>query len=144
MFTIEFESPHVTACACCAAITTQLARYVHKNDDAYAVYLASFSNHAALREVQVLLSLGSWCGEESSPAARTAFALALRSHVGEQQILVCDAATSPWGHHDLFGLMLDRAAALGHPLLPEAFLLASRILVEDVPVQRYLTGTSSN
>jgi hypothetical protein len=136
--TIEFEPPRQSGtCECCGGRTTSLTRFVYKNGDAFAIYYARFSDNHPERLVLAAVSIGEW-GEGSVPAQRIAFALQLRTGSENYEVMVCDAATSPWCASDLLGPMLDREAALAHPLIDEVFHITDHALVEDEPLKAYL------
>ncbi|WP_441999132.1 hypothetical protein [Microvirga sp. 2TAF3] len=70
---IEFEEPQVETCPCCGTTTTRLVRYVTRDGDAFAVYLAAFTSgtgHDPSKTVpdyvSVLVGLGRW-GRECYP-----------------------------------------------------------------------------
>ena len=143
MITIEFEPPHDSApCECCGGRTTSLTRFVLSEGDAYAVYYARYSNNHPDRVVSLAVSIGKW-GAGTTPADRTAFSLALRSGAENYEVMVCDAACSPWRNVELLGEMLDRQAALEHPLIDEVFNLTDQMFAEDIPLKAYLDGESA-
>jgi len=139
--TIEFEPPQeADPCECCGGTTTSLTRFVYKDGNAHAIYYARFSNNHPDRLIKAAISIGEW-GEGSSPAQRTAFALELRSGPERHEIMVRDAASSPWCGADLLGPMLDRDAALAHPLIDEVFQITDHAVLEDQPLKAYLDAT---
>jgi hypothetical protein len=137
---IEFEPPQESdPCECCGGRTTSLTRFVLRDGDAYGVYYARYSDNHPERTVQIAMSLGKWW-EGTTPADRTAFALATRSGPENYEVMVCDAETSPWRDVELLGEMLDRQEALEHPLIEEVFRLTDQIVAEDLPLKAYLDG----
>jgi len=58
MLRIEFEKPHQSICECCGGTSTNLTRFVYRDDDAFAVYYVAFSDNHPDRAVSVVISLG--------------------------------------------------------------------------------------
>jgi len=110
---------------------------VYNDADAYAVYFARFSDNHAERVVKALVSIGEW-GEGSGPQQRVAFALELRSGAEHCEVHVCDAVESPWHGEAFLGPVLDRGAALAHPLIREVFHITDHAVLEDGPLKAYL------
>jgi hypothetical protein len=141
--TIEFEPPdEFGPCDCCGGSTTSLTRFVYKDGDAHAVYYARFSNNHPERIVKAAVSIGEW-GEGSNPGQRTAFALELRAGPENYEVHVCDAEASPWSGSKILGPMLDRDAALAHPLIDEVFHITDHAFLEDPPLKAYLDPLTS-
>jgi hypothetical protein len=140
MLTFEFAEPSSARCDCCGGLTTSLTRLVYADGDAYAIYYARFGVAHEPRVVDAVVSIGAW-GDGSVPWDRVAFALRLRSAAGEYQVMVVDAAESPWHGVALLGRMLDRAEALRHERLAEVFHVSDHMVRDDVPLRDYLDGT---
>jgi hypothetical protein len=140
MLSFEFEAPREQApCPCCGGRTTALTRFVHKDGDAHAVYLATFSNNHPEKVVSLAAGLGDW-GEGASPNDRVAFAMQLRRTATGFAVAVVDGSTSPWSGAAFLGRLLSREEALGHPLIGEAFHVTDHIVQEDEPIREYLGG----
>lgn len=137
MLTIEFEEPTQSECECCGGTTTRLTRFVYRDGDAFGVYYAMFSDSHPDRIVKMLVSLGEW-GEGSTPEDRQAFALDVRSSETQYEVMVTDAAACPWQEARMVGRVLDRAEALAHPWLPDAFHITDHAVLEDRPLKAYL------
>ncbi|MGV3725002.1 MAG: hypothetical protein ACO1SX_29230 [Actinomycetota bacterium] len=137
MLRIEYEEPTQVTCACCGAASTRLTRFVYRDGDAWAVYFASYSETHPERLVRLLVSLGEW-GEGSSPDQRRAFSLALRAGPTQFEVMVTDAADSPWADAEFTGRGLSRNDALADPWLPEAFHISDHAVLEDPVLRRYL------
>ena len=138
MLTFEFEPPTESdPCPCCGEQTTSLTRFVYSDGDAHAVYFAQFAVNHPERFVVATVSLGRW-GDGTIPQDRVAFALKLRCVEGNFQVMVVDAAESPWQEAEIIGRTLDRAEALGHPWIKEVFHITDHMVVEDVPLRDYL------
>jgi hypothetical protein len=138
MLTIELtEPPSSFRCECCGGTTISLTRFVYANDDAFAVYYASFTDSHPERIVSLAVGMGEW-GEGSTPADRRAFALALRATDEQYQVMVVDTARSPWRDVEILGRMLDRAEALADPWIRDVFHVTDHIVMQDPQVKAYL------
>ena len=144
MIRIELEPPKESEpCDCCGGKTTALTRFVYRDNDAYAVYFARFSDNHPDRVVLATVSLGEW-GDGTTPADRVAFALELRPGESTYDVAVIDSAQSPWKDARLIGRTLDRVEALAHSRISEVFHITDHMVVEDIPLKRYLDSTPSN
>jgi hypothetical protein len=137
MLTFEFEQPSHSQCPGCDGKTTRLTRFVHKDNDAYAVYYASFSDSPSHAHVSVIISLGEW-GNDAPPSGRCAFYVHIRNAGDNYEVEVKDAAQSLWGKVGLLGTMLTREEALAHPWIKKVFHITDHIVAEDAPVIGYL------
>ena len=137
---IECEAPHDSGpCPCCGGKTTTLTRVVYRDENACAIYYARFSDNHPDHIVCLAVSIGAW-GEGSRPEGRVSFALEMRLGPSSYEVGVRDAASSPWNGKSLLGPMLDRAAALAHPLIKEVFHITDHAVVEDAALKAYLDG----
>ena len=140
MLSAEFEPPKDSQrCACCGGLTTQLTRFVYRDGDAYAIYLAQFSNNHPDRVVLATVSLGEW-GGDSTAQDRVAFALQLGVSDAAYQVSVLSAEESPWREKQILGRTLDRKEALSHPRIDEVFEVTDFMVAEDEPLKEYLNG----
>ena len=142
MLTIEFEAPRdQSPCPCCGGRTTALTRFVHKDGDAHAVYLATYSDNHPEKVVSIAAGLGEW-GDGTTPKDRVAFAMQLRCGEDGYAVSVLDGEHSPWTNAEFLGRLLSREEALKHPLIREAFHLTDHIVLEDEPIKSYLSASS--
>jgi hypothetical protein len=139
MLTIEFEEPSFAKCDCCGGVTTSLTRFVYDDGTACAIYYARYGPDHDPRIVEAVVSVGDWT-EGSGPWDRVAFPLRLRAPEGHYEVMVVDAAESPWEGIELLGSMLDRAEALQDERLEEVFHITDHIVQEDTPLREYLNG----
>jgi hypothetical protein len=140
MLTIEFESPREQGpCPCCGGRTTALTRFVHKDGNAHAVYLASYSDNHPEKVVSIAAGIGEW-GDGTSPSDRVAFALQLRCKDNSYAVSVIDGNESPWTNAAFLGRLLSRAEAMAHPLVTEAFHLTDHMVLEDNPIIGYFSA----
>lgn len=138
MLRIQLEPPHpVEKCSCCGAAITRLTRFVYKDNNAYSIYYALFTEGHADRVVTATISLGDW-DEAASPAARRAFALTIRADEHNFKTTLIDAEFSPWKHVEYIGSTLNRSEALAHPWLSEVFAITDAICEQDIPIKNYL------
>ncbi len=136
MLTLEIEPASFLTCDCCNGVTTALTRFVYRDGDAHAIYYARFSAAHPERPVKMLVSLGEW-GEGSDPSQRRSFALDVRTVPDSYQVMVTDAAASPWSVGAI-GRVLDRQEALQHPWVKEAFRIVDHAVEEDAPLREHL------
>jgi hypothetical protein len=73
MDSIEFADPVTGSCQCCGSPTIQLARFVHRNGEPFAVYRALLPHGPHERRADLVISLGDWA-ETASPSNRVTFA----------------------------------------------------------------------
>jgi hypothetical protein len=142
MLTFEFENPSSSTCECCGGITTRLTRFVYRDDDAYAIYYAMFSDDHSDRIVKMVISLGEW-GEDSDPNQRRAFALDLRVTDERYEVMVTDASNCPWHKATVLGRILDHEEALRDPCIKEVFHITDHVLMEDEALKMYLDAKCS-
>jgi hypothetical protein len=132
---IEFAEPSFSRCDCCGGTTTRLTRFVTREDNAFAVYFANFSEKHADRCVSVLVGFGDW-SEDASPNGRTAVALRIWTDETSYQVGVVDGCD--YWETDFLGQRLTREQALESEWLNEAFDLSDHIVECDLPVIDYL------
>lgn len=143
MLQIEFEPAVVgEPCACCGGQTTRLTRFVTQDGTAFAVYYAVFSDNHPQRFVTALISLGNW-GTDSTPVGRCSFCVQIRADSQNYLVGLQNADNSPWGEVSLLGRTLDRHEALQHPRIQDVFHITDQIVLEDIPVIRYLHGSDT-
>lgn len=137
---IEFNDPTFDTCECCGARSTNLVRYVYRDNDWVGIYYATFSNSAEHDWVSLFVALGDL--RESSPPDQKA-AFALRMWLDDQgfSITIVDPQDCPW-KTEYFGPVLRREEALGHPWLQEVFDLTDHIATCDQPIIEFLEGSA--
>jgi hypothetical protein len=140
MLRIEFEEPGYHVCDCCGGTTTRLTRFVYRDEDAHAIYYASFSAAHPERPARMLVSLGEW-GDGSVPEQRRAFVMDVRSTSEQYEVMVTDGSTSPWAQAKVIGKLLEREEALADPWLPEAFHITDHAVLEDEELRSFLEST---
>ncbi len=131
------ENKNASTCHCCGKKSCVGHGFVYKNDDAYAVYYAGWSDAHFDKKVSVALAIGEW-DDDSTVDDRTCFGV--EASEGKDEILfrVIEPAESPWSDTDLLGPMLGRDQALSHPLLKEVFVIAENVLRDHIALREYL------
>ena len=130
-------------CDHCGCTTTTLVRWVHNETGTVGAYYARYSDNHHEGDIAVAVSLGKW-GEGASSADRVAFALVMRPTATGPQVMVVDASQSPWQQASTIGPMLNRAEALAHPRLSEAFSITDHMVVDDPDIRAYIEARSRN
>jgi hypothetical protein len=139
MLIIEGATPKKEVCDCCGGMTTRLVRFVYQDDEPFAVYFAEFVAEHPEREVQAVVGLGDW-GDDSKPEHRRAFALVLREHEAQYEVMIVNAAESPWQDVEIFGRMLDREEALAHPWIEDVFHITDHMVTDDPEIKAFFEG----
>jgi hypothetical protein len=138
---IEFEPPETSVCECCGKTTTRLTRFVHKNDNAYAVYFVQFTEQHAPREAFVMVGLGEWGEDEVDPEqVRVAFTYKIWLGETSYNLSIIDADASPWNTNYL-GKRLSKDEALAHDRLQDVFDLSDHMTRCDEDVIAFLNPT---
>jgi hypothetical protein len=131
------ESREAAPCECCGGRSQTAHGFVYRDDDAYAVYYAGWSDGHPGRGVSLAIAVGEW-SEGSSPADRVSIGLSAKPTPSSIDFTVLNPGESPWGDTPLLGKMLGRERALAHPVLKEAFYVAEQIVRYDGRVRRFL------
>jgi hypothetical protein len=142
VITLELNDEKSSACDCCGGTTTTLSRWVYKDDSAFALYLARFSDTHPDRTIAVLLSIGGWGTDNAS--GRFSVALEMRVLESGPAVMVVDAATSPWADESFLGQMLDRPTALAHRAIKDVFAITDRMVLDDPPLRAFLQRAHAN
>lgn len=138
MIEIEFEDPHYEICECCGNTTVKLTRFVHADDEAFAIYYIRFTKEHNDKHVLGLISLGEW-GIEEIPESRTSFLFRLWFNDENYNVSIIDGKESPW-QSEILGKILSREEALQHPWIDDVFHITDHIVDEDSEVIKYLKG----
>jgi len=142
VLTIELGDPiEPRACDDCGSQTQTLVRFVYRDGNAYAIYYVRFSPTHPEHPVKLAVGLGEW-SEDSGPDGRQSFALDLRVTESRYEVMVTDAADSPWANASVLGPMLNRAEALAHPRIQEVFHVTDHMVLEDPDLKEHLEKQS--
>jgi hypothetical protein len=140
MITIEMaDKKEVGTCPCCGGIATKLTRFVYKNENAYAIYFALYTDIHPEKHILVTISLGKW--DDNTPSeTRTAFSLLIRPQKDKYDIEIIDREESPWKNSRIIGKTLTRKDALKHPLIKEVFNIVDHIIQDDYELIDYINS----
>lgn len=125
-------------CRCCGARSRTSHGFVYKDDDAYAVYYAGWSEGHLARGVTLAISVGEW-SEGSTPADRVTIGMLATSRSSSIDFVIVNPTESPWGSTPLLGDMLGREQALAHPVLKDGLHVAEHVVRDDMRVRRFLS-----
>jgi hypothetical protein len=138
MDTIQFADPVTGSCPCCGAPTIQLARFVLRDSEPFAVYRALLAHGPHERRADVVISLGDW-GETASLSDRATFACHVTINQESFNLGFVEPHQTSWTSEEL-GRILSRDEALRHPWKQDVFALSNQMLGEDQPLIAYLTA----
>lgn len=126
-----------TVCNCCGTRSTTVHGFVYRAGDAFAIYYAGWTTQHPERGVTLAVATGEWA-EGSSPADRVSIGMEARATDAEIHFTVVEPDQSPWGETALFGKMLSRQAALGHPSLRQTLEVAELVVRDDPRIHSVL------
>lgn len=133
------EAHEATSCECCGNKTETVHGFVYNNDDAYAVYFASWTIGHSERGVTMAIGLGEW-GDGAASSQRRSIGLQCRTTDDEIQFMVIEPDQSPWGRKEFLGRMLPRETALQDSAIKEFFQIAERVVDDDPRVSNFIKG----
>lgn len=136
-YKIESSKPSLSSCDCCGGTTVRLTRFVYRDEDAFAVYYAAYSNNHPGDGVAMLISLGEW-GGDSEPSQRCAFYCRVRPTDDAYEVMLGDAGASPWAATEIVGRKLSRDEALSHRWKSIAFGVLDEAFVLDASLRGFL------
>ncbi len=90
------EAKESTYCECCGNKTETVYGFVYNNNDAYAVYFASWTIGHLERGVTMAIGLGGWA-EGGIPDQRRSVGFECRTTEDQIQFAVIDPEQSLWG-----------------------------------------------
>ncbi len=131
------ENKNASTCHCCGKKSCVGHGFVYKDDDAHAVYYASWSDAHPDKKVSIALAIGEW-DDDSTTDDRICFGVEASEDKDEILFRVIEPSESPWPNTDLLGQMLTRDEGLSHPLLKEVFEIAESILRDHIALREYL------
>lgn len=142
MIEIELTEPNKSNCECCGGTTTNLTRFVYKDNDAFAIYYATFSDNHPDNAVVGIISIGGW-STDGIPPERVAFPFEIWQNEDNFNVGLTNADESPWKDIDILGKVLDREEALSHPWIDDVFHITDHIVVDDLEVVNFFKLNSS-
>ncbi|MBK1890328.1 hypothetical protein Undi14_09765 [Undibacterium sp. 14-3-2] len=131
MLKIEFEEPTESRCECCGNTTIRLTRYVYKDNNAFAVYYASFTKGHPEKRLSGIIGLGEWGDDSLASEHRVAFPFQIWLKEDNFQVGLIDKEKSPWSHVTFLGKILDRESALSHKWISDVFHITDHMVVDD-------------
>ncbi|VAX06250.1 hypothetical protein MNBD_ALPHA03-1462 [hydrothermal vent metagenome] len=133
------ENYSPSTCHCCGKSGYTAHGFVYKNNDAYAVYYAAWSEMHVDKKVTLALAMGDW-DEDKTSDDRTCFGIDV--YEGDEEILfrVIDPEESPWLNTDLLGKMISRDEGVKHQLKSEAFSIAEEVIRNHGAIKSYLNA----
>lgn len=142
--TIELGDGQTAAtCECCGRRAPSVVGFAYRDDDAYAVYYAGWTEGHESRGVMAIIGIGDW-SDDGTPEARRSFGLRMWEDDEGIKFTVLDPAESRYGENKFLGSMLSRAAALADPEVSEIFHIAEHIAQDDDRVRNALaTGSAT-
>jgi hypothetical protein len=136
--TIELgEAKEPTYCECCGNKTLTVHGFVYNNNDAHAVYFASWTIGHMEKGVTIAIGLGEW-GDGASLSQRRSVGLECRTTEEQIQFAVIDPEQSPWGCSEFLGRMLHRDAALKDVEIKEFFHIAEHLVHDDPRISEFI------
>ena len=136
--TIELgEQKEPTYCECCGNKNETVHGFVYNNNDAYAVYFASWTVSHLERGVTMAIGIGEW-GEEAIPTQRFSVGIECRTTKDQIQFAIIDPEQSPWGRTEFLGRMLSREAALNHSSIKDIFNIAEHVVHDDTRISSFI------
>lgn len=139
MLEIEAGDSYENICECCGNVTKNLTRFVYQDDNAFAVYYASFTVGHADKVLHGIIGLGEWGDDKQGPEARTAFALRIWLDGNNFQVGLVDAEESPWKDVTFLGRILERSEALKHEWISDVFHITDHMVAEDKEIVGYFS-----
>ncbi len=136
MIEIELTDPKKSICDCCGKETTRLLRFVNKDDEAFSIYYAAFSDGHIENGVIGVVSLGDF-HEEIVPASRVAFGFSIIQGESEYLVSITDANESPWNNVKVIGRKLTREEALSHEWIEDVFHITDQMVVDDPEIKSF-------
>jgi hypothetical protein len=125
------------SCEHCGAKSRTAHGFVYRNNDAYGIYYAGWSEGHPEQGVSLAIAVGEW-SEGSSPADRVSIGVRAVPAASSVDFTVLNPNESPWSDTPLLGRMLERDQALAHPVLNEVMHIAEHIVCDDTRVSRFL------
>ena len=137
----EGEEDTKGRCACCGREARSVHGFVFRNEDAYAVYYAGWSEGHHEDGVSMAIATGEW---DDDSDAKSRVSIGIRAKVSGKRIefTVLDPEQSPWGSSVLLGEMVPRNEALHHRSIKQFFELAELVARDDLRVKRFLNQLS--
>jgi len=134
----EGELRATEPCEECGAPTFSARGFVYENDDAHAVYLASWSE-CKPRFIKLAIITGPWGDDDAGIARRKRIGLDADYTTDSPGLRVTDPSESPWDEpSSLSPPMVSRQEALSLPDIDEVFHIADHVVLDDSRIAAFL------
>ncbi len=131
------EGLESSKCQCCMEICRITHGFVYKNNDAHAIYYASWVVSHKDNCAYVALGIGDW-DESTTEKDRLCFNLKIYSAAKEYQLFFIDPQEAPWKNNSLLGVKITKVEAKQHPLKEEVFQILNEIILSDQYLKDFL------
>jgi len=111
--------------------------FIYKNDDAYSVYYAAWSEKDSDLGVSLAIAVGEW-DDDSTNECRTCFGVEAFENEDQVSFRIIEPNDSPWPSTDLLGSMISRERALNHELLQDIFKISEEVVRNHPTIRDYL------
>jgi hypothetical protein len=130
-------------CAMCGTSFVQSLGFVLADGTTHAVYYAGLHHHDGLHDAWLDVIMGSWPERDGDPYPLDHVTFSCRVGPGSAApdpyaSLIQAPASARGDNEGLFGRMLSREEALGHPWLPEFWRVVDFAVIEDQRVRDHL------
>lgn len=124
-------------CSDCESSTRSIWGYVYKENNAYAVYYARWTENHLERGIEILLSIGQW-GEGTSGEMRNRVGVKCQIDSAVPAFMIVDASTMPWNDEKVLGKALTREDVLTNSIKDEAFHILDHLVFDDQRLKDFI------
>ncbi|PWF47606.1 hypothetical protein [Massilia glaciei] len=139
MIRIEFETPIESRCECCGKTTVRLTRLVYRDNDAFAVYYASFTPDHNEKVLSGIIGLGEWGDDAVGPEARVAFPFQITWRDDCFNVHMIDAHESGWNDVTFLGRIQNREESLVHEWIKDVFHITDHMVADDNEIVQFFS-----
>lgn len=125
-------------CDCCGTVIESTHGSIYRDNDAYAVYEASWCEGHAEAQVNARIEIGGDWGDETSRPNHAFFGVLIFRTSTHNGFSMLEPEESQWISPDSEKDFLTREAALAHPLKSEIFHIAEHVAKEDGRIKAFL------
>lgn len=134
------EESSDSICMCCQKQSHNGHGFIYKNNDAYSIYYAGWSEQHNRKTVNFALAIGEW-DDSSTTDQRTCIGIEAESVDEKILFRLLDPEQSPWPNTELMGEMISREEAKSHGLIEEFFNILEMIIKNHSSISNYLEYT---
>lgn len=125
-------------CPDCRRSYLNIKGFILKDNDAHAIFFAALHSHDA-PEAWIDVILGTFGDDD--PSDHVTFGCRVGAIDGQlEPAATLVPAAKPYGNAPIWGVKLDREAALLHPRLPEFWEVVDFVLTKDDDVHSHIYG----